>query len=265
MAKRFTDTDKWKKAFVRSMKAPYKLLWLYILDECDHAGIWHVDLEVAQIRTGEKLKLDTALSVFKNKIIVFDGGDKWFIPDFISFQYGELNPANRAHNSVIQLLKKYNLIIDNKPLTSPLQGAMDMDKEKEKDMDKDMDKDKEGENENLEKPSVEYPFGERFSSVWSHWKIYKKQEHKFSYKTVQSEQASINELVTLSQGEEQTAIAIINQSMAQGWKGFFELKKEINGNYTSNAGRKLNRYEAGLAGALDDLKADFNPGRIQSL
>jgi len=50
MAKRFTDTDKWKKTFIRTMKAPYKLLWLYILDECDHAGIWQVDFDVDEIK-----------------------------------------------------------------------------------------------------------------------------------------------------------------------------------------------------------------------
>lgn len=134
MAKRFTDSTKWSKPFIRSMKAPYKLLWLYILDECDHAGIWQVDFEVAQVKIGERLNLETALEQLKGKIYPFADGEKWFIPDFIDFQYGVLNPENRAHNSVIQLLNKYNLLLENKPLTSPLQGAMDIDKDKDKDM-----------------------------------------------------------------------------------------------------------------------------------
>lgn len=138
MAKRLTDTDKWKKPFIRTMKAPYKLLWLYILDECDHAGIWQVDFEVAQLKIGEKLREQEALLSFGNKILVFDQGQKWFIFDFIEFQYGELNPSNRAHFSVLTKLSKYNIDPKNKPLASPLQGAMDMDKEK--DMDKVKDK-----------------------------------------------------------------------------------------------------------------------------
>jgi len=142
MAKRFTDTNKWKKPFLRSMKAPYKLLWLYILDECDHAGIWQVDFEVAQIKTGEKLNKAAALAAFGDRIFEFDGGQKWFVFDFIEFQYGTLNPLNRAHFSVITLLNKYGIDWENKPLTSPLQGA------KDKDMDKDMDKDKGGVGEN---------------------------------------------------------------------------------------------------------------------
>ena len=136
MAKRFTDTDKWKKPFIRSMKAPYKLLWLYILDECDHAGIWQVDFDVAQIKIGEKLNKETALIFFKGRVLELNDGDKWFVYDFIEFQYGILNPANRAHNSVINILSKYKIDLENKPLISPLQGAMDMDMVKDKVKDK---------------------------------------------------------------------------------------------------------------------------------
>ena len=46
---------------------------------------------------------------FLDKIVIFDNGDKWFIPDFIDFQYGELNPNSNVHKSVIALLEKYNL------------------------------------------------------------------------------------------------------------------------------------------------------------
>ena len=139
MAKRFTDTEKWGKPFIRGMKAPYKLLWLYILDECDHAGIWQVDIEVAKIKIGERLVIDEAIKMFAGKIHVFHNGEKWFIPDFISFQYGVLNPENRAHNSVINILCKYDLVDEETgkitPLTSPLQGAKDKDKDIDKDID----------------------------------------------------------------------------------------------------------------------------------
>jgi hypothetical protein len=141
MSKRFTDTEKWKKPFIRNLKAPYKLLWLYILDECDHAGIWQVDFDVAQIKIGEKLNYQTALKYLSDKVVPFSGGEKWFIPEFIEFQYGALNPENRAHNSVLQILKKYNILKIDKPLTSPLQGAAD--EAMDMDMDKDMVKDKE--------------------------------------------------------------------------------------------------------------------------
>ena len=220
MAKRFTDTEKWKKPFIRSLKAPYKLLWLYICDDCDHSGIWQVDIEVAEIRIGEKLDEKKALLYFNDKIIPLDNGTKWFIPSFIEFQYPSgLSENNKAHAGIIKNLDKYKLQIDTfKPLESPLQGDKDMVK------DKVMDKDK-------VKVMVTMPFdSENFIKYWTLWKDYKKKQFKFTYATPQSEQASINDLVKLSKGNEEIALKIIEQSLAKGWKGFFELKNEQNGN-----------------------------------
>lgn len=127
MAKRFTDTNKYKKPFIRGLKGAYKLFWDYLYHDCDHAGIWIVDFEIAQLYVGKDMPItkELALLYFNDKeerIVEFDNGEKWFIPSFIEFQYGQLNPANRAHNSVISILEKNNLY-KNKPLTSPLQEA----------------------------------------------------------------------------------------------------------------------------------------------
>lgn len=217
MAKRFTDTEKWKKPFIRSLKAPYKLLWLYVCDDCDHAGIWQVDLEVAEIRIGIKLNLNEAIKSYGDKIIVFDNGNKWFIPSFIEFQYPSgLNPQNNAHIGIIKTLEKYQLEINQiKPLNSPLTAPMDMVMDKDKVKDKD-------------KVIVILPFeSENFYNYWNLWKDYKYKQLNFKFKTPQSEQASLKDLVTLSNGDEQTAIKIIEQSMAKGWKGLFALKNEI--------------------------------------
>jgi hypothetical protein len=187
MAKRFTDTEKWKKPFIRGLQGAYKLLWLYICDDCDHAGIWQVDIEVAAIRIGEKIDSKEAIKSFDEKIIIFDKGNKWFIPSFLEFQYPSgLNPDNRAHNSVIILLEKYNLrISNNKPLISPLEGSMDMD------MVKDMDKDKvKGEKkvkfkENILLTQKEHlqliaEFGENVNDFYEYLSAYKIEK---SYKT----------------------------------------------------------------------------------
>jgi len=109
MAKRFSDTDKWKKPFIRGLQGAYKLLWLYILDDCDHAGVWQVDFEVAKIRIGENVNQKDALKFFGDRVHVFNNGTKWFIKDFIDFQYGQLNEKNRLHQSVINILSKNEL------------------------------------------------------------------------------------------------------------------------------------------------------------
>ena len=139
MAKRFTDTNKYKKPFIRGLQGTYKLLWDYLYHDCDHAGIWIVDFEIAQIYIGEDMPVtkEKALEYFNKdevRIIEVNKGSKWFIPSFIEFQYGILSETNRAHNSVIQILKKYKLY--NKGLVSPLKEAKDKDKYKDKVKDK---------------------------------------------------------------------------------------------------------------------------------
>ena len=142
MAKRFTDTNKYKKPFIRGLKGAYKLLWDYLYHDCDHAGIWIVDFDIAQIYIGSDMPInkEDALKNFnldEFRIIEIDNGLKWFLPSFIEFQYGELKESNRAHNSVIQILNKNNLLKSNKPLISPLQRGKDKDKDKDKFKDKD--------------------------------------------------------------------------------------------------------------------------------
>lgn len=148
MAKRFTDTEKYKKSFIRSLPAAYKILWDYICLDCNHAGIWHKDFVIAQLYIGDDAPVDEAEALLyfnkdEIKVYPFDKDQKWFIKPFIQFQYGNLNPKNRVHVSILEAVYKNcpQALVDNfKDLISPLQGAKDMD------MDMDMDK------EELEKP-----------------------------------------------------------------------------------------------------------------
>jgi len=109
MAKRFTDTDKWKKGWFKQLNPKQRLFWLYVLDDCSAAGIWDVDLEVAGIRIGEPINSDEAVEVLGKDVVWFDSNEKIFIPKFIDFQYGVLNENSRPHASVIKMLDKYDL------------------------------------------------------------------------------------------------------------------------------------------------------------
>lgn len=215
MAKRFVDTDLFKKRFVKGLQAPYKLLWIYILNDCNHAGIYEVEIEIAALRIGcPEITEQSAIEFFGEKIIVFDRGTKWFIPSFIEFQYGQLSENNRAHSGIISLLSKYNLIdqfLKIKPLTSPLQGDKDMDKEKE--MDKEKDK-----GEIKEREGIIYPWPtETFKSAWSKWLRYLKKQHGKEHLTFDGEQLELRDLSQLAKTESE-AIAIIDNCMAKTWK-----------------------------------------------
>lgn len=138
MAKRFTDTSKWEKAWFRKLSPKMKCVWDYLTHRCDHAGIWSVDLESMSFHVGEDVTQDELIKSFGDRITFL--ADKVFLPGFVEFQYGHLNPSNRVHKSVLDRLEKLGA---SKPLASPLEGAKDKDKDTDKDKDKDKDKDPE--------------------------------------------------------------------------------------------------------------------------
>ena len=58
MAKRFIDTKIWDKAWFRKLTPKNKLIWIYLLTRCDHAGIWDADWEAAEFFIGEWVGYD---------------------------------------------------------------------------------------------------------------------------------------------------------------------------------------------------------------
>lgn len=122
MPKRLTATEKWTDPWFCSLDNTTKIFWIYLLDNCDHAGIWRVNYPLLKFYFGDFV---INLSLFNGRIKVLSE-DKWFIPKFIEFQYGELNKENRVHASVIHILEKEGAC---KPLESPMLGCKDKDKD----------------------------------------------------------------------------------------------------------------------------------------
>ena len=52
MAKRFTDNQKWSKSWFMDLTLEEKLLWIYMTDSCDHAGIWEVNWKLTSFMVG---------------------------------------------------------------------------------------------------------------------------------------------------------------------------------------------------------------------
>lgn len=132
-----TDTEKWGKPWFRKLPSKMKCAWFFLLDKCDHAGIWDIDFDSMSYHIGEPIGESDFFTYFEDKIEISD--DKMVIPAFIEFQYGELDEGNRVHKSVLSKLEK---LTPSKPLTRPLQGCKDKEKDKAKDKDKEKDKDK---------------------------------------------------------------------------------------------------------------------------
>jgi hypothetical protein len=92
---------------------------------------------------------------------------------------------------------------------------------------------------NLEKKETQipYPFSENFIPRWEKWKAFKKEQFRFTYKSI-GEEAALKKLHRLSGGNEGIAWEIIEEAIANGWKGFFELKNNTNGKITQRASEK---------------------------
>lgn len=188
MAKRFTDTEKWKKKWYRKLIPAHKVFWEYLRDNCDKSGIWEVDYELAEIFIGADLNVEEVKKEFRKQYIEIDGGKRWFIIDFIEFQYGTLNPNNPAHKNVYKELLERGLINSDgtikelqSPIEAPLQGA----KAKVKDKEEAMEEVKEEEEEIIipdeEIEGVKYFLGElnavvgpteELASNWMQWVNY---------------------------------------------------------------------------------------------
>jgi hypothetical protein len=135
MAKRFFATELWGEDWFLEMPNEYKLFWFYIIAECDHAGLFKVNLRSFCGLLEVKVTPTEAIKYFnsgKERIRIISDS-VWFIEDFFTFQYGpKFNSDNRVHESISKLYQKNNI-----ELTSlrGLKGVTDGVKDKDKDKD----------------------------------------------------------------------------------------------------------------------------------
>lgn len=69
------------------------------------------------------------------------------------------------------------------------------------------------------------PFSETFLEKWELWKAFRWEEHKFKYKGIISEQMALKRICEVSEGDEEKASRIIDQSISRGWMDFYKLKQ----------------------------------------
>lgn len=155
MSKRLTDTEIWKKSWFYDLEQKYKLFWFYILSDCDAAGVWSVNLKLANNILGYKLNEDELINIFNEQICVLNGGRYWLIVDFIKFQYGyPLSDTSKMRKKLDELLSLRNLNLDTlyediNTLSIGYQYSINTVKDKDIDKDKEKDKDiKEEKDEN---------------------------------------------------------------------------------------------------------------------
>lgn len=103
---RFTETEKWRDPWFRRLSAGQKLIFQYILDNCNNAGFLEWDVEMVAFYTGvEQAKLEGALKGLERGIKgPFDG---WiWAKNFLKHQRNwPLNKLNPSHRQIISLIE----------------------------------------------------------------------------------------------------------------------------------------------------------------
>lgn len=134
MAKRFTESDKWIDPWFRGLPVEFKLGWIYLLDNCDTAGVIDLDEPLADFQIGTALDWDAFRSQCADRVVVLPNGKLW-ICRFVEFQYGHLSRDCRAHNPVFNSLERNGIDFErvSKGYPKGIQRVQDKDKDKDKD------------------------------------------------------------------------------------------------------------------------------------
>jgi len=129
MAKRFIDTGLFDDAWFMELSVSGKLLWIYLITKCNHAGIIEMNKRLIQFQTGIK-SLDTVIKELDNRLVtVKENPLILFIPKYIFFQYPNFPQSNvKQQYSAIQILLKYGLYNEeNLTLSKELPNSYDND------------------------------------------------------------------------------------------------------------------------------------------
>lgn len=106
--KRFCGTEKWSKPWFRKLSPKLKCFLQYIWDNCDCAGVWEPDFELAGLFIGQAVTESEALECYSDEIEILPDG-KWWITGFIRFQYGKLSRLCKPHSPVFVALARHGL------------------------------------------------------------------------------------------------------------------------------------------------------------
>ena len=112
MAKRFMDNSIFEKQWFRELPVRLKIVWFYLINKCDHAGILNdLDVGLLSYQIGDNYTIDEILEAFNDNIEQI-GESKFYLSKFCKFQYGELNPNVKVHQSVIKILEDNDIDVN---------------------------------------------------------------------------------------------------------------------------------------------------------
>jgi hypothetical protein len=120
--KRFTETDKWKDPWFRRLTPVQKCLWVYLCDNCDHAGVLNPDWELIGFQIGSTVN-EKSLEAFGDRI-EYINSESLRIKAFVQFQYGRLSEDCKPHAPVFAAIKRHGLTVEGVSQSTRFRGGI---------------------------------------------------------------------------------------------------------------------------------------------
>jgi hypothetical protein len=139
MSKRFIDTDLWERNWFLKLTPEERQAFVFIFCKCDCIGIYRYNIMHSYVLGG--ISVDDLASKINGHLEKLEE-DKYWLPSFCYFQYGNLTEDCRPHKKYIEELKKQKLF---KRVSKGYSKGINtlQEKEKEKDKEKDIEKEQE--------------------------------------------------------------------------------------------------------------------------
>ena len=134
MSKRFTSTLKWRDGWFHRLSLHAKVVFLYVVDTCDAAGVWEPNHSVAEaeigftavgvkldwqavikelnapVDSGWQPKTDEPRPALPSQRVMFTKTGKYWVANFCRFQYGKLRAGYPMHVPALRSLAAHGLL-----------------------------------------------------------------------------------------------------------------------------------------------------------
>lgn len=120
-----------------------KLLWLYLCDNCDNAGVIDFNAKLAAVQIGQPIE-ENHFAELKDRIQRLPNQKIW-VPKFVKFQFGTLSPNCKPHASVLSLIESHHLNDTAiKPYVKGIHTLQEKEEREDKVQEEEKEKDRKG-------------------------------------------------------------------------------------------------------------------------
>lgn len=108
MSNRLTDADKWKDVWFANLSPYAKLLFIFLCESCNNAGVYEINKKFILFYTGlSEEQLISAIEEIKKTYIKSRDGNRIWIKNYLKYQKKlPLNSNNNNHKQIIMILKE---------------------------------------------------------------------------------------------------------------------------------------------------------------